>query len=75
MIFIRSFSKAGFKGEALGANLMGALMGGLLESISFWTGIRFLVLLAGALYLGSYLALRAQGKAAELRAELTVTPH
>jgi spermidine synthase len=74
-IFIRSFSKAGFKGEALGANLIGALLGGLLESISFWAGIRFLVLLAGALYLGSYLALRAQGKASELRAELTAIPH
>jgi spermidine synthase len=62
MIFIRSFSRAGFKGEALGANLMGALLGGLLESISFWTGIRFLVLLAGAFYLASYLALRVQGR-------------
>ena len=71
-IFIQSFSKAGFKGEALGANLMGALMGGLLESISFWTGIRFLVLLAGALYLGSYMAMRAQGKAVEISAERTL---
>jgi hypothetical protein len=37
-------------------------LGGLLESVSFWTGIKFLVLLAGALYAASYLALRAQGK-------------
>jgi spermidine synthase len=62
MIFIRSFSDAGFRGEALGANLMGALLGGLLESVSFWTGIKFLVLLAGGFYAASYLAFRAQGK-------------
>jgi spermidine synthase len=55
MIFIRSFSAAGFSGSALGSNLMGALIGGLAESISMATGLRSLTLLAGALYLTAFL--------------------
>lgn len=58
VIFIQSYAKAGFMGEALGSNLFGAMVGGLLESVSLWTGMRFLVVLATLLYLGSLLALR-----------------
>lgn len=60
IVFIRSFAAAAFSGEALGSNLFGALVGGLLESISLWTGIRSLLLVAGLLYLASLVALRAR---------------
>lgn len=58
IVFIRSYATGGFKGEALGANLLGALAGGLLESISLWTGLRSLLIIALAMYLASYLSLR-----------------
>jgi SAM-dependent methyltransferase len=60
IVFIRSFARAGFQGAALGSNLFGALVGGLLESLSMWTGIRSLLIVAGLLYLASWLALRAR---------------
>src|SRR5439155_3782438 len=55
-VFIRSFAAERFSGEALGSNLLGALAGGLLESLSLWIGLRSLLLLAALLYLMSYLA-------------------
>jgi len=55
IVFVRSFAEAGFRGEALGSNLFGALAGGLLETTSFWFGLRFLLVLAGSLYLASWL--------------------
>jgi spermidine synthase len=58
IVFIRSFADFAFEGDALGSNLMGALVGGLLESLSFSTGIRSLLVLAAVLYLASYLSLR-----------------
>jgi len=42
----------------LGSNLYGALAGGLLESLSFWFGMKSLIVLALCLYLGSAVALR-----------------
>jgi spermidine synthase len=60
MVFIESFARAGFRGTALGSNLMGALTGGLLESLSAWTGIRSLLIIAALLYLFSLLA-RSRG--------------
>ncbi|MFZ0818703.1 MAG: methyltransferase domain-containing protein [Candidatus Acidiferrales bacterium] len=57
IVFIRSFARAGFSGNALGSNLLGALAGGLLESLSFWTGIRSLLIVAALLYLASWLAI------------------
>jgi SAM-dependent methyltransferase len=50
LIFIRSFAACGDKARALGSNLIGALVGGLLESLSFVTGIRALVLVVGLFY-------------------------
>jgi spermidine synthase len=50
LIFIRSFAVALDKSQALGSNLIGALIGGLLESVSFMTGIRALVILVGVFY-------------------------
>ncbi len=57
IIFIHSFAEAHFSGEALGSNLFGALVGGLLESMSYWTGIRSLLVLAAILYCASWLTL------------------
>lgn len=57
VVFIRSFAAAGFRGEALGSNLFGALVGGLLESFSYWFGQRSLLVLAAAFYLASWVAL------------------
>jgi hypothetical protein len=58
IVFIRSFAIAGFRSNTLGSNLLGALVGGLLESLSYWTGIRALLILAAILYLASWFALR-----------------
>ena len=55
IIFIQSFAAEGFAGSALGSNLMGALVGGLLESLSMWTGMKSMLILAALLYLGSYM--------------------
>ncbi|MGD1028655.1 methyltransferase domain-containing protein [Candidatus Binatus soli] len=57
IVFIRSFAQERFSSEALGSNLLGALVGGLLESLSMWTGIRSLLILAVLLYLASWIAL------------------
>jgi hypothetical protein len=60
IVFVRSFAKESFRAGALGANLFGGLVGGLLESMSLWTGIRSLVVLAGLLYLASWIALNVE---------------
>ena len=62
IVFIRSFALEGFRSEALGSNLLGALAGGLLESLSMWTGIRSLLVIAALLYLASWWALGAQSR-------------
>jgi spermidine synthase len=61
MIFVSSFARAGFRGSALGSNLFGALLGGLLESFSLWFGLRSLTILAAALYVASAIFLRRTG--------------
>jgi hypothetical protein len=53
IIFVSSFERVGFEGRALGANLFGALAGGLLESLSLWFGIKSLLLIAALVYLAS----------------------
>ncbi len=60
VVFIRSFARAAFSGAALGSNLLGALVGGLLESLSFWIGLKSLLILAALLYLLSWVALRRE---------------
>jgi len=64
IIFISSFARAGFRGSALGSNLFGSLLGGLLESSSLWFGLRSLTIIAAALYFGSAIFLRS-GPASE----------
>jgi len=58
IVFMRSFAESKFSSDALGSNLLGAMVGGMLESLSLWTGIKSLVLAAAALYVASWLALR-----------------
>jgi spermidine synthase len=62
IVFIKSFALEGFSSEALGSNLLGALAGGLLESLSMWTGIRSLLIIAALLYLASAWALFSQSR-------------
>jgi Ca2+/Na+ antiporter len=56
IIFTRSFAQATDRSTALGANLVGALVGALLQSITFVTGIKALLLIVAGLYLLSFLA-------------------
>ncbi len=58
IIFVTSFDRAGFRGSALGSNLFGSLLGGLLESSSMWFGLKSLTILAAVLYVGSAIFLR-----------------
>ena len=51
VIFIRSFAVVVGKDEALGANLVGSLVGALLQSITFITGIKALLLIVAGLYI------------------------
>ncbi|HVN64427.1 MAG TPA: methyltransferase, partial [Candidatus Binataceae bacterium] len=60
IVFIRSFAAARFGGMALGSNLIGAVIGGLLESLSLWTGIRSLLVVAAVLYAASWVAMKKQ---------------
>ncbi len=55
LVFIRSFAVVAGKDQALGANLLGALVGALLQSVTFVTGIKALLLLVAALYFLSML--------------------
>lgn len=50
IVFIVSFANVDKKDEALGANLIGALVGALLQSITFITGIKALLLVVTGLY-------------------------
>ena len=75
IVFIKSFAEAGFSPDALGSNLLGAMVGGMLESASLWTGIRSLSILAAALYVASWIALyvRKPADASTLVRELART--
>jgi hypothetical protein len=55
IIFARWFERTTTPGSALGANLIGAVIGGLLEYTSLLVGLRELYLLAVAFYLASFL--------------------
>ena len=63
IIFISSFARAGFRGSALGSNLFGSLLGGLLESSSLWLGLKSLTILAALLYAGSAIFLNKVSEA------------
>lgn len=54
LIFARSFRSEPHPAEALGANIFGSLVGGVLELLSFAIGLDGLVFVALALYAASY---------------------
>lgn len=66
IVFVSSFARAHFQGNALGSNLFGSLIGGLLESLSLWFGLKSLILLAALIYAGSALALLRNTPARDL---------
>jgi hypothetical protein len=72
LVFIDSFKQTPERGVALGSNLLGAAVGGLLESLSFLTGIRALLLAVAVLYALSWMTrgqlLVIHGLAAKRRA-------
>ena len=55
IVFIRSFAVVPGKGEALGANLIGALVGALLQSVTFVIGVKALLLIVAGFYFLSLL--------------------
>jgi SAM-dependent methyltransferase len=61
IVFARSFARAEDTGSALGANLMGAVLGALLEYSSLLFGLRELYLLALAFYVVSFLIVTRGG--------------
>jgi hypothetical protein len=63
IVFARSYANVNFSSEALGSNILGALLGGVLESLSFWTGLRALLLIALGSYVVSAALLRAKKRA------------
>ncbi len=54
IVFVRSFAATARKDKALGANLAGAMVGALLQSVTFMIGIRALLLIVAALYFFSF---------------------
>lgn len=55
IVFIRSFTVVAGKDQALGSNLIGALVGALLQSVTFVSGIKALLLMVAGLYFLSML--------------------
>lgn len=58
MIFARSFRSSRNPGQDLGANVLGAMLGGCLENLSVVIGFRWLILAGAVLYALSWVALR-----------------
>ncbi len=65
IVFIVSFARGGFSSEALGSNLLGALTGGMLESISMWTGMKSILILVALFYALSWIVLVRQASTTE----------
>ncbi len=58
VIFIKSFSNSPRKDIALGSNIFGACIGGLIESLSFVVGIKALLIFVLVFYVLSYLTMK-----------------
>ncbi|MDQ2668573.1 MAG: hypothetical protein M3Z05_21645, partial [Gemmatimonadota bacterium] len=61
VIFSTLLQRSADPTASLGSNLIGAMVGGILEYSSMYFGLRFIALLALALYGASFLALRRRG--------------
>ena len=59
IIFAHSFKRTADPAAALGANVLGGVLGGVLEYLSMVMGLRFLFYLIAGFYALSLLALRA----------------
>jgi len=70
ILFIRAFAAARFSGAALGSNLLGALVGGLLESLSMWIGLRSLLFIALLMYVLAYFHSQRTVKSADALLEV-----
>lgn len=62
IVFVRSFAMAEDKSNALGANLIGALVGALLQSVTFVIGIKALLLIVAGFYFLSLLTIPGQAQ-------------
>lgn len=58
LVFAQSFGAAADPARALASNLLGGVLGGIIEYLSLITGLRFLLVIAGLFYLLSALLLR-----------------
>jgi len=58
LLFATQFRRTASPSTALGSNVLGAVLGGLLENLSFVTGMRALLLVVVVLYLVAAVALR-----------------
>jgi hypothetical protein len=53
VIFSETFRSAGGSSNAFGANMLGAVAGGLAQNLSFVLGMKALLLIAAVLYTGA----------------------
>ena len=58
LIFAKAFDSAQSPSVALASNLFGSLVGGLLEYVDMWTGLRWLNMIALFLYFVSFIFLK-----------------
>jgi SAM-dependent methyltransferase len=72
LIFAKAFAVVQSPSKALAANLLGALVGGLLEYLDMWMGLRYLNLVALALYILSALFLFLQMKPFAVRRKAVI---
>lgn len=70
IVFATSFAQSTSPDHDLGSNMLGAILGGLLESFSFWTGIRSLFLIALVLYALSFWFLVRKRASGEMTASI-----
>jgi SAM-dependent methyltransferase len=70
IVFATSFNRSAVAGPALGANILGAVLGGWAEYATMATGIRFMALLALGLYVASALALIVAARRPRLGSEV-----
>jgi len=70
IVFIRSFAAVSGKDLALGANLLGALVGGLLQAVTFIVGIKALLLIVAGLYFAAFLSRPRVGQTVDVPARV-----
>jgi spermidine synthase len=74
IVFIRSFAAVERKDLALGANLFGSLVGGILQSLTFMTGIKALLLIVAGLYLAAFLTRQKKSQPISLEPSTQAEP-